>query len=197
MVSKLLLAVQENCWLAVHTNQSQEVIGRLLEHYYEINAGIGVEKSPELYGAFPTDAYSHTPATKGAQQPGMTGQVKEDVLSRIGELGIMVRNGEIHFNPRLLRKDEFLSTYQKFRFKNVQNEDKSLELVPGSLCFTYCQVPVIYQLGDSKSIQIYFSDNGSETSNELHLEKDLSNEIFDRTGKVEKLVVTIQEDNIA
>jgi hypothetical protein len=52
-------------------------------------------------------------------------------------------------------------------------------------------------LGDSKSIQIYFSDNGSETSNELHLEKDLSNEIFDRTGKVEKLVVTIQEDNIA
>ena len=84
-----------------------------------------------------------------------------------------------------------------FRFKNVQNEDKSLELVPGSLCFTYCQVPVIYQLGDSKSIQIYFSDNGSETSKELHLEKDLSNEIFDRTGKVEKLVVTIQEDNIA
>ena len=62
----------------------------LLEHYYEINEGIGVHKSPALYGAFPTDPYSHTPAGKGAQQPGMTGQVKEDILSRFGELGVFV-----------------------------------------------------------------------------------------------------------
>ena len=46
-----------------------------------------------LYGAFPTDPYSHTPAGKGAQQPGMTGQVKEDVISRFGELGVEVKNG--------------------------------------------------------------------------------------------------------
>ena len=46
--------------------------------HFEINAGIGAHKSPELYGAFPTDPYSHTPGGKGAQQPGMTGQVKEE-----------------------------------------------------------------------------------------------------------------------
>ncbi len=80
----------------------------LLDHYYEINAGIGVHKSPELYGAFPTDAYSHTPATKGAQQPGMTGQVKEDLLSRFGELGVFVEEGKIVFKPRLLKDSEFL-----------------------------------------------------------------------------------------
>ncbi len=91
MVSKLLLAVQENCLLAVNNNESEVLIGKLLDHYYEINAGIGVHKSPELYGAFPTDPYSHTPATKGAQQPGMTGQVKEDLLSRFGELGVFVK----------------------------------------------------------------------------------------------------------
>ena len=62
MVSKLLLAVQECCLKAINENEDDQVIGRLLEHYYEINQGNGVHKSPELYGAFPTDPYSHTPA---------------------------------------------------------------------------------------------------------------------------------------
>ncbi|MFT6700054.1 MAG: hypothetical protein ACJAVD_001564, partial [Porticoccaceae bacterium] len=103
MVSKLLLSVQENCLLAVKNNESEVLIGKLFDHYYEIQAGIGVHKSPKLYGAFPTDPYSHTPGGKGAQQPGMTGQVKEDFLSRIGELGVFVKEGKINFSPRLLR----------------------------------------------------------------------------------------------
>jgi hypothetical protein len=37
MVSKLQLAVQECCLKAVEENESPEVIGSLLEHYYEIN----------------------------------------------------------------------------------------------------------------------------------------------------------------
>ena len=114
MVSKLLLAVQENCLTAVNNNESEVIIGKLLDHYYEINAGIGVHKSPELYGAFPTDPYSHTPAGKGAQQPGMTGQVKEDILSRFGELGVFVKEGKLFFNPRLLRENEFLKDPSSF-----------------------------------------------------------------------------------
>ena len=84
MVSKLLLATFEITKKAADKKEDKDLIGRLLYHYYEINEGIGVNKSPELYGAFSTDAYSHTPGGKGAQQPGMTGQVKEDLLSRWG-----------------------------------------------------------------------------------------------------------------
>ncbi|MGC6285491.1 MAG: hypothetical protein ACON4X_07530 [Polaribacter sp.] len=197
MVSKLLLAVQENCWLAVHTNQTPEVIGRLLEHYYEINAGIGVEKSPELYGAFPTDAYSHTPATKGAQQPGMTGQVKEDILSRIGELGILVSEGELRFNPRLLRRDEFLTSEQNFNYIDVNGENQSIALGVNSLCFTFCQVPVVYRLGTSESIEVKFNGSTSESIDGLSVNSTLSNEIFNRSGKIEKLEVTILEENVA
>ena len=58
MVSKLLLSVQETCLLAVEHKESDVTVGKLLEHYYEINEGIGVHKSPELYGAFPTEAVS-------------------------------------------------------------------------------------------------------------------------------------------
>ncbi|MEZ4646669.1 MAG: hypothetical protein R3E31_28750 [Chloroflexota bacterium] len=71
--------------------------------YYDIRAGLGFNKSPAEYGAFPTDPYSHTPAGRGAQQPGMTGQVKEEILTRWGELGVFVQDGVLHFAPTLLR----------------------------------------------------------------------------------------------
>ena len=81
MVSKLQLAVYEVTNKAIISNSDEKVIGQLFDHYFEINEGIGVNKSPDLYGAFPTDPYSHTPFGRGAQQPGMTGQVKEDIIS--------------------------------------------------------------------------------------------------------------------
>ena len=95
MVSKLLLSVQENIIAANEHEANAGVIGQLVEHYYEIRAGIGVNKSPKLYGAFPTDAYSHTPKYAGAQQPGMTGQVKEDIINRWAELGVSVKEGRL------------------------------------------------------------------------------------------------------
>ncbi|MEP4883393.1 DUF4835 family protein [Maribacter dokdonensis] len=104
----------------MNDGSSKETIGRLMEHFYEINEGIGVHKSPELYGAFTTDPYSHTPAGKGAQQPGMTGQVKEDILSRIGELGIIVSKGILQFKPCLLRAEEFVEMPFNFQYIEFQ-----------------------------------------------------------------------------
>ena len=193
MVSKLLLAVQENCWLAIHNNESDEIIGRLLEHYYEINEGIGVHKSPELYGAFPTDPYSHTPATKGAQQPGMTGQVKEDILSRIGELGVFVKNGIVTFNPRLLRKEEFLSKPKDFNYVNVENNKKTITLPKNSLAFTYCQVPILYQLSDKNKLHVFYTGGKSFEVNDLKLDTDNSNKLFKRTGDIKKIIVSIRQ----
>ena len=47
----------------------------------------GIQQDGREYGAFPTDPYSHTPAHAGAQQPGMTGQVKEELLTRPARVG--------------------------------------------------------------------------------------------------------------
>ena len=69
MVSKLLLAVQEVTQKEIKTKRNKKYIGRLFDHYFEINEGIGANKSPSLYGAIPTDPYSHTPAGKGAPLP--------------------------------------------------------------------------------------------------------------------------------
>jgi len=191
MVSKLLLAVQENCLLAVNSGEDKVVIGKLLDHYYEINAGIGVHKSPELYGAFPTDAYSHTPATKGAQQPGMTGQVKEDILSRIGELGVFVENGKIEFKPSLLKKSEFLESPQVFDYLNVKNKKNHLKIEKNQLCFSYCQVPVVYQLSNKEMIEVVLADSTKIAFDGLSLDTTTSTKIFDRTNEIHYLIVSI------
>lgn len=193
MVSKLLLAVQENCLLAINTNQSEKLIGKLLDHYYEINAGIGVHKLPELYGAFPTDPYSHTPATKGAQQPGMTGQVKEDVLSRFGELGVFVKEGKITFNPRLLRTNEFLKNPRIFRFTNINKEEQIIELEANSLCFTYCQVPIIYQFSNKDKLLVIFNNKRQLNFDDLSLDSQISESIFQRKGQVTQINVLLKK----
>ncbi len=194
MVSKLQLAVQECCLKAIEEQESEEVIGRLLEHYYEINAGIGVHKPPSLYGAFPTDPYSHTPAGKGAQQPGMTGQVKEDILSRFGELGVVIRNGQLSFQPHLLRKEEFLTESAVFKYVDIHGQERSLSLEPGSLGFTYGQVPVVYQLAAEDSIEVRKKDQTVSISDSWTLDPASSRAIFERSGDVTQVKVRLKEN---
>jgi len=193
MVSKLLLSTQENCIKAIENNESAETIGRLMEHYYEINAGIGVDKSPELYGAFPTDPYSHTPGGKGAQQPGMTGQVKEDVLSRFGELGVFVRNGKLKFNTRLLRKEEFIKKPTACSYTDVHKEIKDIQLEKDSLFFTYCQIPIVYTLAEQEGINVISADNKVFEFDTLELDAATSDMIFKRTGEIEKIHVAVKK----
>jgi len=146
-----------------------------------------------LYGAFPTDPYSHTPGGKGAQQPGMTGQVKEDILSRFGELGVFVEDGKLLFNPRLLRIGEFLKESKVFKYTNIQKEEKELVLEKDSLCFTYCQVPIVYKLAKKDSIQVIYADEKSVENDGLILNSEISNQIFARTGIVSSILVNLSE----
>ncbi len=193
MVSKLLLTVQETCLLASKNSENEVVIGGLLDHYYQINEGIGVHKSPKLYGAFPTDPYSHTPAGKGAQQPGMTGQVKEDVLCRFGELGVFVENGHLLFYPRLLRRQEFLDAPREFIYTDINKESKSLPLEKNTICFTYCQIPIVYKLGVSKGIQVIYNDEAIKNFDDLQLNLEVSKKVFKRTGDINRIIVSLDK----
>ncbi len=100
MVAKLLLAVQEQVFAAA--DQGAPELAPLKAYYHRVRDGLGWRKTAAEYGAFPTDPYSHTPAEGGAQQPGMTGQVKEEILARWGELGLRFEAGQVRFDPVLL-----------------------------------------------------------------------------------------------
>jgi hypothetical protein len=191
MVSKLHLAVQEVIEKAQHDQADEGVISALSVHYYEIGKGIGVHKTPQVYGAFPTDPYSHTPSHRGAQQPGMTGQVKEDVLTRKGELGVNVEGGKLAFKPILLNKNQFLQQQELVRFIDVQNKPYSILLDKGSLAFTVCQVPVIYKIGEKNAVELQYKDGKVETIASLTLDHENSQKIFNRTGEISQVTVSI------
>ena len=104
MVAKLLLAVQERVFEAAEVQAPE--LPALQQFYRRVRDGLGYRKSAADYGAFPADPYSHTPGEGGAQQPGMTGQVKEEILTRWGELGLCMREGWLLFRPVLLDEAE-------------------------------------------------------------------------------------------
>lgn len=196
MVSKLLLAAQENA-LEAHRAGDEELAARLRDHYYEIRAGIGFNKSPDAYGAFPTDPYSHTPFGGGARQPGMTGQVKEEVIARFAELGLVVRDGRISFDPFLVESNEFLTAPARLVYAAASGDRKQLEVPSGSYAFTFCQTPIMVARAASPGrpnsadygITVHRTDGGEESGNGLELSPALSNEIFTKTGTVAHVVV--------
>ncbi|MDP7513266.1 MAG: hypothetical protein QF587_05925, partial [Candidatus Marinimicrobia bacterium] len=189
MVSKLLLAVNEIYYTAIATQTDQKTIDELKTIYYEIKEGIGIHKNPAQYGAFPTDPYSHTPAHCGAQQPGMTGQVKEDYIARFGELGVNVNNGCISFKTNLLKQSEFITKRDEFNFYNIHGEKITIPLEKNSMAFTYIQIPIIYTLSDKDQITITLKNDERKTINGSELKPDISRSIFNRTGEITKIEV--------
>lgn len=193
MVSKLLLAVQETCVHAAKENMYKAILQQLYAHYYAIKKGIGVHKSPSLYGAFSTDPYSHTPMGKGAQQPGMTGQVKEDILSRFGELGVVVHKGKIGFNPVMLQRSEFNTKTRQAVYVNTKNEQQTITLPEHTLLFTYCQLPVLYKLNETGGIEITWEDGTVTRQGAMFLDEHDSAAIFQRTGAIRLIKVLVKE----
>jgi hypothetical protein len=196
MVSKLYLAVYEVTESAIANQENIEVIDQLIAHFYEIGKGIGIHKSPEVYGAFPTDPYSHTPFNKGAQQPGMTGQVKEDILTRIGELGVKMNHGKLQFHPHLLNRNEFLVQPKEATFSLVDGNSKTITIDKNCLAFTVCQVPVIYKINGTNTIKLINKNGTEEVVQSLELDDKNSKKVFDRTGEITQIIVSLTENNL-
>lgn len=194
MVSKLVLAVQETYFNAERNDGSEAELNKLRQYYYDIKEGIGVHKSPKDYGAFPTDPYSHTPINSGVQQPGMTGQVKEDIISRYGELGIVISNETISFNPTLLNKAEFLKNDGVFQYYDIKGNACKLNIAASSLVFTYCQIPIIYKLANTNRIKVFKNEDKPLDIAGLSLGKELSKLIFNRDEIINRIEVSVNFD---
>ncbi|WNF36804.1 hypothetical protein RJD24_20805 [Bacillaceae bacterium IKA-2] len=194
MVSKLVLAAQENFDDVYRQKGMNEEARTLMNDYEVIKEGLGVDKSPEEYGAFPTEAYSHTPSFAGVQQPGMTGQVKEDFISRLAELGVKVEDGLVQFKPVLLAKSEFLKEKKVWSLPRNSNTAyaETIQLDENSLGFTFCAVPVIYYLEGKKKIIVCYKDGTESIFEDVdNLDRVTSQAIFNRDGKIDKIKVYI------
>jgi hypothetical protein len=177
MVSKLLLSIGENIQQAAFHDAGSERVNRLLKHYNAVQKGIGAHKSPAVYGSFPFDPYSHTPMMGGVQQPGMTGQVKEDIISRFFELGMTVQGGQLIIQPVILKKDEFIKL-------SVSKQDQF-----PILSFTYCSIPFIYIIDGLDGIDIISRDGLTEHSVGYSLNPAQSEHVFKRDPAIQKIMV--------
>lgn len=193
MVSKLKLAVVgylgEAHAASGNGNEERDVFDRLRVHYDNVCKGIGVWKTPAQYGAIPTDPYSHTPKHAGAQQPGMTGQVKEDILSRFYELGLRITGGVLSFDPSLMRTSELLKSDSNFKYLDVDGNWIDLKLGPGQFAFTVCQVPVIYKDGEAQQLTVVTRDNPITRSDLKFLSAE-SSHLFSRDSFVKRIEIT-------
>ena len=174
MVSKLLLAVQENAIRAIKNGADEKLISDLTKAYYDVRAGIGFNKEPEIYGAFPADPYSHTPKGQGAKQPGMTGQVKEEVLTRWGELGVDIVDSRACFKPLILKKSEFFDD--------------------GTLRFSWCGTQVTYKISEPKEKLRVTVDGQSreyDAKEGAVLSAEESANLFARNGKIKRIEVEV------
>ena len=108
--------VQETVLRAADSGACPDQVGSLLGFYRRVRGGLGFRKTPREFGAVPFEPYSHTPGDGGARQPGMTGQVKEDLLARLGEVGVRVRGGRSTFDPTLLDPNELRADARSVAF---------------------------------------------------------------------------------
>jgi hypothetical protein len=127
----------------------------------------------------------------GARQPGMTGQVKEEILTRLGELGVSVQRGTLCFAPSLLHGDEFLRSQGEFAYFDLAHKPRTLSLPPDSLAFTVCQTPVIYTRGNQAKLDVTLADKRTVTIPGNCLDVEISRSILARDGRVEIVHVTI------
>lgn len=193
MVGKLLLATQERLFAAADAGADPALLARLTGHYEAIRAGMsGVTKSPAVWGAFPLDPYSHSPAQGGARQPGMTGQVKEEILIRLNELGVRVHDGRVTFAPRLLRRAELLLAPARFEYQAVEGRHLQLELPADSLAFTCWQVPIVYRLSPSRRIVLTLADGRQDTVDGDTLDADRAASLFRRDGRIARVDVDLE-----
>jgi hypothetical protein len=192
MVSKLLLASAEVIDRAVAEETDAALVERLSDRFRDIQDGIGVHKTPAQYGAFPIAAYSHTPGFCGVQQPGLTGQVKEDVITRFRELGVRVEHGEVAFEPLLLRRNELLQEPARWRYF-TGGEVCEEPLPADSLAFTLCGVPVVYRLADARRVHVVGADGVTTVVEGTRLGPELSQSLFQREPHIRKVLVDLPE----
>lgn len=120
----------------------------------------------------------------------MTGQVKEEVICRFAELGLRVEHGQVSIYPALLRRQEFCTTSQPFRYLDVHNQWQSIELEPGSLAFTWCQVPFVYTLDErGGSTGIRYTDDKQDRIDNLSLPPKAADSLFNRKGEIKRVDV--------
>jgi hypothetical protein len=91
-----------------------------------------------------------------------------------------------------LQREEFLNSPAQFDYYDISGTQRRFPLRANSLAFTYCQVPIVHRLGRADAVAIFFEDGSGSQAEELRLNSEISRSIFDRTGMVDRITVSLK-----
>ena len=193
MVAKLLVAAGECVQHAEDVEAATDVRNRLRDAYHRVRDGLGFRRSAVDFGALPIDAYSHTPGGRGAQQPGMTGQVKEELITRRMELGIRLEDGGIRFNPTLLPPDEWLLAEDEWAIPAGDRAPaRTIRIPSDGLGFQLCGIPVVYRHTDGPGRITIVDRDGTTTTIEGDLViASIARPILDRNAMIDRIEIEL------
>ncbi len=78
----------------------------------------------------------------------------------------------------------------------IAKEKKQIPIPKGSLCFTYCQVPVVYTIADNYGLTIHYKDGSTKAAENLCLDAASSQHVFNRAGQVTQINVNIKKSHL-
>ena len=73
----------------------------------------------------------------------------------------------------------------------LMESKKTLVLDSGTFCFTYCQIPVVYQISKKTGVKLFYNDDSNKEFDFLKIDFKTSKKIFERTSEVEKIIVYV------
>jgi hypothetical protein len=123
----------------------------------------------------------------------MTGQVKEEIVARFGELGVLVKGGAVEFEPALLRPCEFVAVPQPFRYLDVSGAWQVLTVPAHGLAFTWCQVPLLYRVDESvkSNLSVYWESGEHQVLPALSLPTEVAQQLFQRSGRIQRIELVL------
>ncbi|MFT4606115.1 MAG: hypothetical protein ACI9W4_002862, partial [Rhodothermales bacterium] len=83
-----------------------------------------------------------------------------------------------------------------FRYLGVGGDWQELEVPASGLAFTWCQVPLVYTLGETPSLTVTWKGGQSQTLTELALPAQMAGELFRRTGRVERIDLVLDRESL-
>ncbi|MCP4837407.1 MAG: hypothetical protein GY895_21890 [Phycisphaera sp.] len=193
MVAKLLVAVGECVFEAERRDEPREVVDRLRSLYGRVRDGLGFRMDATRFGALPIDAYSHSDGRGRAKQPGMTGQVKEELITRRMELGVRVEPEGIRFAPTLLPESEWTTAevaWPRLDFNGGVGGEITIPV--GGIGFQCLGVPVImHRGGEPIGIEAHMVDGSTIRLDGDRLDRSLSDRLLARDRTILHIRVNI------
>ncbi|MFZ5940610.1 MAG: hypothetical protein ACOYXB_08550 [Bacteroidota bacterium] len=161
----------------VHYSETPSKINLdLKSSYYSIRQDLGLNREPSRSNTFPTDPCFCSPVGRNGWQPGLSGRVKEEMKCRMKELGVLIHDGTLHFKPFLINEQEFI---------RPQNGEPYL-------IFSICSIKVVYYLAARTLLLVKKFCGDIIELEDMTIPRQLSNEIFSRSGLVESIEVYLK-----